>query len=56
MIIACLVFTRRFAGLRQRGWQAYSIATAIAVLVLTGWPSLDGISVRLAVAAALILA
>lgn len=60
MIAACFVFVRRFAGLgqrgRHRGWQAYSAATAVAVVVLTWWPSLDGISVRLAIAVALVFA
>ena len=56
MVIACFVFVRRFAGLRQRGLQVYSASTAVAVIVLTCWPSLDGISVRLAVAMALVLA
>lgn len=56
LIIACFVFVRRFAGLGQRGWQAYTAATAVAVLLLTAWPSLDGISVRLAVAVTLALA
>src|ERR1700716_1879 len=32
LIVACLVFARRFAGLGQRGWMAYSIVTAILVL------------------------
>ena len=32
LIAACVVFARRFAGLRQRGWMAYSIVTAILVL------------------------
>ena len=50
MIVACLVLARRFAALRRRGWVAYCVATAMAVLALTWWPSLDGISVRLAVA------
>lgn len=56
VIVACFVFVRRFAGLQLRGWQVYSAATAVAVLVLTGWPSLNGISVRLAVAVTLALA
>jgi hypothetical protein len=56
IIVACLVFVRRFAGLRERGWQAYTASTATAVLALTAWPSLDGISVRLAVAVTLALA
>ena len=48
--MACLVIARRFAGARERGWAAYSVATAVACLVLTTWPDLDGLSWRLAVA------
>ena len=29
LIGACLVFARRFAGLRQRGWTVYSAATGV---------------------------
>ena len=50
LIVACLVIARRFAGARERGWAAYSVATAVACLVLTTWPDLDGLSWRLAVA------
>ena len=32
LIAACVVFARRFAGLGQRGWMAYSIVTAILIL------------------------
>jgi hypothetical protein len=34
LIVACLVFARRFAGLGQRGWAASSVATAAVSLVL----------------------
>jgi Protein of unknown function (DUF998) len=54
MIVGCLVFARRFAALRRRGWVAASVATAAAVFVLTWWPDLDGISVRLVVACAVL--
>jgi len=50
LIVACFVFVRRFAGLRQRGWAAYSAATGVACLALSAWPGQDGLSVRLAVA------
>jgi hypothetical protein len=50
LILACVVLARRFAGAGERGWAIYSVATAAACLALTAWPSLDGISVRLAVA------
>jgi hypothetical membrane protein len=55
IVIGMLVFARRFAKLRRRGWRVVSLATALAVLALTAWPSLDGISVRLALAMLLIL-
>ncbi len=50
IIIACLVFVRRFAAIRECGWLTYSAATAATVLVLSWWPDEDGISVRLALA------
>jgi len=56
MIVACFVFVRRFAGLRERGWVWYSVLTGVAALVLTAWPDQDGISVRLAIAVALTFA
>jgi hypothetical protein len=34
LIAACFVFARRFAGLGQRGWAAYCIATGAVALVL----------------------
>ena len=50
LIVAWVVIARRFAGARERGWAAYSVATAVACLALTTWPDLDGLSWRLAVA------
>jgi hypothetical membrane protein len=55
MVVGMLVFARRFARQRRRGWLVASVATPLAVLALTAWPSLDGISVRLALAMLLIL-
>src|SRR5918995_2732552 len=52
MLAGCLVFARRFAGLRQWGWVGGCVASAVAVLVLAAWPDLDGVSVRLVVASA----
>jgi hypothetical protein len=48
LLLACLVVMRRFIGLRQRAWAAYCAATAVALLVLTWWPSVAAISLRLA--------
>jgi hypothetical protein len=52
MLAGCLVFARRFAGLRQWGWVGGCVASAVAVVVLAAWPDLDGVSVRLVVASA----
>jgi hypothetical protein len=54
MVAGCLVFARRFAALRQWGWVGACVATAASVLVLAGWPDLDGVSVRLVVASAIL--
>lgn len=40
LIVACFVFARRFAALRQTGWAAYSVATGVVVLALSVWPNL----------------
>lgn len=55
MILGCLVFVRRFAALKQWGWVGACVATAVAVLVLTWWPDMDGISVRLVIASAILV-
>ncbi|HEU4945709.1 MAG TPA: DUF998 domain-containing protein [Kribbella sp.] len=52
IIVATIVVARRFARGRQWSWVAYCAATGTAVLVLSFWPSLDGISIRLALAVA----
>jgi len=53
LIVACFVFTRRFVGLRQRGWTIYTLATAVVTLAFASWPTMAGISWRLAVAVTL---
>jgi Protein of unknown function (DUF998) len=50
LILACLVFVRRFVALRRWGWVIYCAATAASVLILSWWPDEDGISIRLALA------
>jgi hypothetical membrane protein len=50
LIVASFVLVRRFAGLGQRGWAAYSAATSVICLALAAWPGQDGLSVRLAIA------
>jgi uncharacterized protein DUF998 len=54
MIVGCLVFVRRFAALRQWGWAGACVATVVAVGVLAAWPDLDGVSVRLVIASAIL--
>lgn len=54
--VATVVFARRFAAARERRWMLYSLATGMAVLVLSFWPDLNGISVRLALAVTLAFA
>jgi hypothetical membrane protein len=54
MIVGCLVFARRFAALKRRGWVGACVATAAAVLVLASWPDADGVSVRLVIASAVL--
>jgi hypothetical protein len=55
-IAACFVFVRRFVGLGQRGWAAYSLATGLVALGFAAWPTQAGISWRLVVAVAVIFA
>lgn len=54
MTVGCLVFARRFAALKRRGWVGACVATAAAVLVLASWPDTDGVSVRLVIASAIL--
>ncbi|WP_248964857.1 DUF998 domain-containing protein [Sphaerisporangium perillae] len=56
LVLACLVFVRRFVVLRRWGWALYSAATAVTALALVAWPGQDGLSVRLAVAVVLTFA
>ena len=56
LVVACLVFVRRFAMFRRWGWAAYSAVTAATALTLAVWPGEDGLSVRLAAAVAIAFA
>ena len=56
LIAACFVLARRYATQQRRGWAAYSAATGLSAVLLTGWPSQEEISIRLAVAAAVTFA
>jgi hypothetical protein len=51
LVACCLVFVRRFSASRRRGWAVYSAVTAVCALLLSAWPSPDGASIRLFVAA-----
>jgi Protein of unknown function (DUF998) len=48
----CFVFCRRFAVLGQRGWARACVATAVAALVLSGWPDWNSFSIRIVIATA----
>jgi hypothetical protein len=50
LIAACFVLARRFAGLGQRGWATYCVATGVALLALMAWPDQDTVIVQLALA------
>jgi hypothetical protein len=50
LIVACFVLARRFAGLRQRGWAGYCVATGVVLLGLLAWPDQDTVTVQLAAA------
>jgi hypothetical protein len=50
---ACLVFARRFAAAKQRGWVAACVGTVVTILVITAWPDLDAVSVQLVLASAI---
>jgi hypothetical protein len=49
---ACFVFRRRFAALNQRGWARACVAAPVAVVVVTAWPDLDTLSLRLVIGSA----
>lgn len=51
LIVACLVFARRFRSERATAWVGYSMATAIIALVLVVQVPPDGASLRLAAGA-----
>ncbi|SCG40096.1 DUF998 domain-containing protein [Micromonospora inositola] len=48
LTIACLVFARRYLRTGRRGWAVFSLACALATVVVMAWPDQDSISVRLA--------
>ncbi|MEV1155650.1 DUF998 domain-containing protein [Micromonospora chokoriensis] len=48
--IACLVFARVWWRAGQRGWAAFSVGSALAVVTILAWPDQDTLSVRMALA------
>ncbi|MGQ5261055.1 DUF998 domain-containing protein [Micromonospora sp. ZYX-F-536] len=55
LIAAGLLFARRFAGQRRRGWAVYSAASGVVAFVLTALPwSEESASIRFAVGAVII--
>ncbi|MGC4867471.1 DUF998 domain-containing protein [Micromonospora sp. DT53] len=48
--IACLVFARAWWRAGQRGWAAFSVGSALAVVAILAWPDQDTLSVRMALA------
>ncbi|MEU7608839.1 DUF998 domain-containing protein [Micromonospora sp. NPDC049204] len=48
--IACLVFARTWWRAGQRGWAAYSLGSATAIVAILAWPDQDTLSIRMALA------
>ncbi|MEU7753484.1 DUF998 domain-containing protein [Micromonospora sp. NPDC049101] len=48
--VACLVFARTWWRAGQRGWAAYSLGSALAVVAILAWPDQGTLSVRMALA------
>ena len=46
-IALAVVLARRFAAERRRGWLAACVAAPLLAIVITAWPDLDSLSVRL---------
>ena len=53
-IALAVVLARRFAAERRRGWLAACLATPILAIVITAWPDLDSLSVRLVLTTAVL--
>ena len=51
---ACLVFARRFIMAGQPLLAAYTVATALVALALSGWPGTDGASIRYFIASVIV--
>jgi hypothetical protein len=55
-IAACVVFARRYATPRRRGWMVAALATPVTAVVVAGWPDLNTLSVRLVIATSILFA
>jgi hypothetical membrane protein len=44
--VACLVYARRSLARGERALAVYAVVSALAAIVLSGWPGFDGVSVR----------
>jgi len=52
VIALAVVLARRFAAERRPGWLAACVAMPLVAIVITAWPDLDTLSVRLVLASA----
>jgi hypothetical protein len=52
-LAACFVLVRRFAATGERGWVAACIAAPVANVVVSAWPDLSTLSVRLVIGSAI---
>ncbi|MFJ8577205.1 DUF998 domain-containing protein [Micromonospora sp. NPDC093277] len=54
LMIACLVFARRFLRRGERGWALFSVLSALATMAIMWWPDQDSMSIRLVVGSVVI--
>lgn len=52
-LAVCFVLGRRFAADGQRGWAVTCVAAPVVYLIVTAWPHLDSLSLRLVAGSAL---
>ncbi|WP_410809597.1 DUF998 domain-containing protein [Micromonospora sp. 067-2] len=52
--VACVVFARAWSRAGQRGWAAYSLGSALAVVTVLAWPDQGTISIRMALASVVV--
>jgi hypothetical protein len=51
-LAACLVFRSRYSAAGERAWSRACVAAPVAVVLVSAWPDLDSLSVRLVIGAA----